>query len=89
MTYEFINFMDFNMFNIIHSMHCDYHHPQTPTNSNDLYNITNHPYTCTLLHVSVISHYPQGDISSKEFKINTPIYIYNVKQIMTTINVEI
>jgi len=46
--------MDFNMLNIIQSMHCDYHHPHTPNNSNDLHNITNHPYTCTLLHVSVI-----------------------------------
>ena len=66
------------MFNIIHSMHCDYH-PHTSTNANDLYNITNHPYTCTLLHVSVISHFPQGDINTQEYKINTPIYIYNVK----------
>ena len=61
--------MDFNMFNIIQSMHCDDHHPLTPTNANDLY-ITNHPYTGTLLHVSVISHYPQGDINTQEYKIN-------------------
>jgi len=76
--YEFKKFMDFNMFNIIHSMHCDYHHPHTPTNANNFYIITNHPYICTLLHVSVISLHPQGDINRKEYKINTPIYIYTM-----------
>ena len=38
-----------NIFNTIHSMHCDYNRPHIPVNAHSLYTITNHPYSCIAL----------------------------------------
>jgi hypothetical protein len=38
-----------NLFNIIHSVHCDYNCSHIPTNAHSLYKITNHPYSYTAL----------------------------------------
>ena len=52
-------------------MHCDCHHPNTSTHAHNLHKITNHLHTLPLVHVSATTHHPQGDINTKEYKINT------------------
>jgi hypothetical protein len=49
MRYEYASF------NIICSVHCDYSHPHTKTNAQNLHKIINHPHTWTLLYVSAMS----------------------------------
>jgi len=51
-----------NKSNIIRSVHRDYNHSHTPTDAHNLYKITNHPSTWTLLRVSAINLYSQRDI---------------------------
>jgi hypothetical protein len=51
--------------NIIHPMHCTCSHWHTPTYAHN--KIVSYTKTWTLLHVSVINHCPQGDVSKKEF----------------------
>jgi len=46
-------------------------HPHTPTNAYNLYEITYRPYTWAFLHVAAINQHLQGDINTKEHKINT------------------
>jgi len=55
----------------VRSRHCDYNHPHTQKNAHNLYKITYHPFTLTLLHVSAIYHHPRGDINKNEYKIYT------------------
>lgn len=39
-------------FNVICSVPCDCSHPDTPKNAHSSYQVTNHPHTCAVLHVS-------------------------------------
>ena len=50
-------------FNIICSMHCDYHHPNTSTHAYNLHKIMNHLHTLTLVHVAATTRHPQRDIN--------------------------
>jgi hypothetical protein len=50
-----------NKFNIIRSVNRDYNHSHTPTDAHNLYKITNHPNTWTLLWVSAINPHSQRD----------------------------
>jgi hypothetical protein len=61
----------FYLLHIIRTVHCDYNHQDTPTNAHNLYKITNHPYTGTLLHASQKNRRRQGDVNMKEYKMNT------------------
>ena len=46
------------IFNTTRPAHCDYNHPHTSTNAHNLYEITNHPHTRSLPHVSTINRHP-------------------------------
>jgi hypothetical protein len=50
-----------NKFNIIRYVHRDYNHSHTPTDAHNLYKITNHPSTWTLLRVSAINRHSPRD----------------------------
>jgi len=52
-------------------MHCDYEYTHIETDAHSLYEITYHPYTWALHHVSTKDQHPQEDINTKECKINT------------------
>jgi hypothetical protein len=52
-------------------MYCDYNYPNTSTQAHNLHKILNHLHTLSLVQVSAITHHPQGDINTKEYKINT------------------
>jgi len=53
-------------------MYCDYEYPHIPTDAENLYEITYYPYTWAVQHVSTKDQHSQGDINTKEGKINTP-----------------
>jgi hypothetical protein len=46
-----------------------YNYPHTPTNTPDLYKITNNQYTRTLIHVPALNNHSQVD-NKNEYKLN-------------------
>ena len=64
---------------IICSMHCEYNQPHTPIEAQGLYQIINHPYTQTPLHVTWINRHNQGSIMPGHVKQKHQIHTNNYK----------
>jgi hypothetical protein len=72
------------IFNIIHSVHCDYNNLHVPTNAHKMYKSTSYIYTETLLRVSANVRHLQEDDNTIEF---IQVYYYQryTNQFLTTI----
>lgn len=60
-------------------MHCDHNQPHTPIQAEGLYQIINHPYTQTPLHITLTNRHHQGDIMPRHMNREHQIYTNNYK----------